>query len=78
MKGGNTAQERKIANLAYAAEFFHVPRSKLYRMLGRGELPGAFMAGGVWCVDLGELERFLEAETIPTQVGTGRTRPPAL
>jgi hypothetical protein len=33
-------------------------------MLRRGELPGAFKRGGVWCVDLGELERFLEAETI--------------
>jgi excisionase family DNA binding protein len=58
-KGWKTALKRKIANLAYAAEFLHVPRSKLYRMLRRGEIPGAFKVGGVWRVDLDELERFL-------------------
>ena len=55
----------KIANVTYAAEYFRVPRSKLYRRISRHELPGAFMTtGGVWCVDLGDLERFLEAHPV--------------
>jgi excisionase family DNA binding protein len=57
-----TALKRKIADVAYAAEVLQVPRYKVYRMLKRGKLPGAFMTRGVWRVDIGELERFLEAE----------------
>jgi excisionase family DNA binding protein len=34
----------------------------LYRMIHRGEMPGAFKMGRVWRLDLNELERFLEAK----------------
>lgn len=55
----------KIANVTYAAEYFRVPRSKLYRLISEGKLSQAFiMTGGVWCVVLEELERFFDTHPL--------------
>jgi excisionase family DNA binding protein len=47
-----------VVTVTEAAEFLHVHRSTLDRMIKRGELPGAFRVGGGWRFKLDELERF--------------------
>jgi excisionase family DNA binding protein len=40
-----------------------VERQTIYRMLVKGNIPGAFKVGSAWRIDLDELLRFLEAKS---------------
>jgi hypothetical protein len=61
-----TPPKPKIVNIREAAEFLHVHPMRLFIMLRRGEVPGAFKIGLAWRVDLGELKdlkRFLKTNS---------------
>jgi excisionase family DNA binding protein len=48
-----------------AADYLRINSSKLYLMLKRHEIPGAFRVGGVrgsWRIDFEELQRFFSAK----------------
>jgi excisionase family DNA binding protein len=53
---------RRLVHVDEAASFLRVHRVTLYRMLKKGEIPGAFKIGRVWRLDLDELERLLETK----------------
>ena len=44
-------------DLREAAELLHVDPMTLFKMLKKGKFPAAFRVGGVWRVDLDELQR---------------------
>jgi len=63
-----------VVTVTEAAEFLHVHRSTLDRMIKRGELPGAFRVGGVWRFKLDELERFTKTNMTESKGGSRRGR----
>jgi excisionase family DNA binding protein len=51
-----TTKRRRIVSFREAAESLHIGRYKLFRMVKKGEIPGAFRVGSLWRFDLNELE----------------------
>jgi excisionase family DNA binding protein len=56
---GGTADNEEVLMVEEAAEFLRVHPSTLYRLLNRGELPGAFKMGKVWRIKREGLEGFV-------------------
>jgi excisionase family DNA binding protein len=55
-----TPPKPRVVDLREAAELLHVDPMTLFKMVRRGEVPGALKIGLAWRIDLAELERFLE------------------
>ena len=54
------ALKARLATVTEAAEYLRVDPSTVYRMLKRREIPGAIRVGGLWRIDLEELQRILQ------------------
>ena len=50
-------EKPKIVSFREAAQTLHIASYTLFRMLKKGEIPGAFRVGRLWRFNLGELER---------------------
>jgi excisionase family DNA binding protein len=49
---------QKLISVREAAKLLRIHRITLYRMLDKGQIPGAFKVGRVWRLDLEEMQRF--------------------
>ena len=63
---GEAAPERDLVTVREAAEILGVPVATLRRAIKEGQLPGIAMGGGMWVVDLAEVERFGREHLRPT------------
>jgi hypothetical protein len=59
-----TPSKPRLVDLGEAAKILKVDPMKLFKVVSKGDVPGASKDGHTWRVDLEELQRFFDAHPL--------------